>query len=96
MLYACLKNTLRLLGILCDKAFSSFLGFSSSSRSMAQKVKKRNADMLVLASPSFLISLNVQDLVVSFGQKNLDLSINQYNANEYRLGVASPFCHFFN
>ena len=50
----------------------------------------------VLASPSFLISLNVQDLVVSSGQKNLDLSINQYNANEYRLGVASPFCHFFN
>ena len=54
MLYACLKNTLRLLGILCDKAFSSFLGFSSSSRSMAQKVKKRNADMLVLFAKNLL------------------------------------------
>lgn len=30
----------------------------------------------VLASPSFLISLNVQGLAVSSGQKNLDLSIN--------------------
>ena len=50
----------------------------------------------VLASPSFLISLNVQGLAVSSGQKNLAPSINQYNANEYRLGVVSPFCHFFN
>lgn len=55
MLYACLKNTLRLLGILCDKAFSSFLSFSSSSRSMAQKVKKRNADMLVLVVKNLLL-----------------------------------------
>ena len=55
MLYACLKNTLRLLGILCDKAFSSFLRFSSSSRAMAQKVKKRNADMLVLVVKNLLL-----------------------------------------